>query len=444
MAIKTYFFKDVSVSGFGSLSETDPGASTTGTGWVVAKTGSSNFSTQLYGTERAANTFSGTDGLATPATPSSGDSWRSEVPVNGTFANANWTITANVRAVTASSAQRGRIKVRTWKSANADGTSGTQLTSSLLTGSIIPSISTSADNASTITWSPGSVCTLTFEYFFLQVEWEITTASGSNSGDIDFRASSSTVATSTFSLGPITGALTSTEAADTLSAAAAVTVGGTLTSTEAADTLSSAAGPIAGGALSSTEAADTLSATAGPVVGGTLSSTEATDTLSAAGTVADNNITGDLNSTEAADTLASTATVSVSGTLTSTEAADTLSSVTTVSISGALTSTEAADTLSATAGPVVAGTLSSTEGADTLSASCNVTVSGVLSAIEASDILVAAGGVLQAVTGTLATTEDPDTLSATGTAGGGGTGEIPSSNSFIGVTVGKMTVLLPS
>ena len=33
MAVKTFFLKDVAVNGFGSLSETDPGASTTGTGW---------------------------------------------------------------------------------------------------------------------------------------------------------------------------------------------------------------------------------------------------------------------------------------------------------------------------------------------------------------------------------------------------------------------------
>src|SRR6185503_10124033 len=115
MATKTFYLKDVAVSGFGSLSETDPGASTTNTGWVVAKVASGNFAALLYGTERASSSFSTTDYLVTThPNPGSGDSWRSENTYNGTFANANWTFTFAVRAISNAGTQRGRVKFRLW------------------------------------------------------------------------------------------------------------------------------------------------------------------------------------------------------------------------------------------------------------------------------------------------------------------------------------------
>lgn len=200
MASKTFFLKDVAVSGFGSLSETNPGASTTGTGWTVGKIASGNFSALLYGTERATGTFSTTDYLVTThPNPGSGDSWRSENTMNGVFANANWVFTFPVRAVTAANAQRGRIKVRVWKSVNADGSSPTELTAATQTGTTITAISTSADNNSVVTWSPGGTVTLTAEYLFIQCEWEITTAGTTNTADILIRAgTSSTMVTSNF------------------------------------------------------------------------------------------------------------------------------------------------------------------------------------------------------------------------------------------------------
>jgi hypothetical protein len=51
MTVKTFFLKDVAVSGFGSLSEVDPGASTMVSGLVVGKiAAAANFKLQ-YGTE---------------------------------------------------------------------------------------------------------------------------------------------------------------------------------------------------------------------------------------------------------------------------------------------------------------------------------------------------------------------------------------------------------
>lgn len=287
MAAKTFFIVNAAVNGFGTLSETDPGASTTGTGWISGKTAAGVFSALLFGTERAAATFSATDYLVTThPNPGSGDSWRSSTTINGSFANANWVFTFPVRAVTSASTQRGRVKCRVWKSVNADGSSATELTASTQTGTTITAISTSADNSSVVTWAPGGVVTLTNEYLFIQCEWEITTAGGTTGADIDFRAgTAATMVTSDFTLGPITGNLTTTEGADTLSTATDVIVGAALSSTEAADTLTGAADTIVGATLTATEAADTISATVKAIIGAALNAAEAADTLSADGSV---------------------------------------------------------------------------------------------------------------------------------------------------------------
>ena len=216
MPDNSYFLRDVAVNGFGSLAETDPGASTMGTGWVVAKLAAGNFSKLLYGTERASGTFSTTDALTTPAAPASGDSWRTENTISGIYANANWTLTFRVRAVTAASSQTGRVKCRIWRSVNADGTSATQITSSILTGSTTAALSTSADATSTVTFTPGGTVTLNNEYLFIQCEWEIVGVSGNNSGDVDFRASASTVATAN---------ITNTSVASASGAGAATAIG---------------------------------------------------------------------------------------------------------------------------------------------------------------------------------------------------------------------------
>lgn len=205
MATKTFYLKNASGSGGatgGSLQDggTPPTAGITATGWTVAKLAAGNFSLMQFGTKKASTGFSTSDALTTPSLPTGGPaSWRSENPLNGSFANTNWTLTFRMRAVSAASAQAGRIKARIWKSnADASGTD-TQLTSSILTGTTTPTLSTTASQSSTVTWTPGSVITFTNEYLFVQVEWETTTAGGSNSSDAVFYIeSTAAVVTSDF------------------------------------------------------------------------------------------------------------------------------------------------------------------------------------------------------------------------------------------------------
>ena len=194
-------------------------------------------------------------------------------------------------------------------------------------------------------------------------------------------------------LGPVTGAASVTETADTLSAT------GTVPITAAAAV---------------TETADTLTATGNVPIDGSSSVTENADTLSATGTVQDQPVTGAANLTEAADTLSATGTVPITAAASVTEAADTLTATGTVPITAAASVTENADTLAATGTVPITAAASVTEAADTLSAtgSLATTVTGAANLTEADDTLTATGTV--PITAAAAVTETADTLAATG------------------------------
>jgi hypothetical protein len=188
MATKSLYFKNAAPTGAStSLSLQDGGtAPTTGittTGWTVAKLVAPNFSAMLAGTKRASTTFASTDALGSFAASAS---FRSEDALSGTFANTNWTLAFRIRAVTLVSAQTGQIRIRLWRSANADGTGATQITSAVQNGTTTAVLSTSASATSTVTWTPGATVTLNNEYLWAQCEWSITATSGANTSDAVF------------------------------------------------------------------------------------------------------------------------------------------------------------------------------------------------------------------------------------------------------------------
>jgi hypothetical protein len=222
VAVKSLYFKNAAPSGAAtSLSLQDggtaPATGITTTGWVVARLASPNLSAMVAGTERASNTFTTADAIPTFAAAAC---WRTENPVTGQFANANWSLAFRVRAVSAASSQTGAVKVRIWKSANADGTGATQLTSAVLTGTTTAALSTTVSATSTVTWSPGAAVALANEYIWVQCEWSIVVASGSNQGDVDFYIESAGVVTTpnfvvSYAMPAVTGAVAlSMKAAD--------------------------------------------------------------------------------------------------------------------------------------------------------------------------------------------------------------------------------------
>lgn len=194
MATKTFRLANATDNNFQRMVDgVDQAAATLGTGWVVGKTATANSSEMLVGTERAASTFSTEAGTPKPSgliTGASANAFRSQVPLDGIFANANWTLTLVWRSVTTAHSGTLRVRVRVFKGPNADGSGATELTGSTQVGTTSGVGSTSADVTSTVTWSPGGVLAFAGEYLFVAVAMEIVTASGSNTADADFRTGS--------------------------------------------------------------------------------------------------------------------------------------------------------------------------------------------------------------------------------------------------------------
>lgn len=165
----------------------------------------------------------------------------------------------------------------------------------------------------------------------------------------------------------VTCTLAVTDATDTVSSTATVTVTATLATTDATDTLSATTTEPVTATLSVTDANDTLSSAAAVAIVATLGVTDATDTLSSAAVVG-SVVTVDLAVTDAEDTLAATTTSTVVATFAQTDAQDTLSSAAAVAVVASLAATDQADTLDSavtTAGPVTC-TLDVTDESDTL------------------------------------------------------------------------------
>src|SRR5262245_60718281 len=153
MPTKTWYATSSLVSVHQEMSETDPGTEAFAspvTGWVVGTTGSGS---GAFNSQTESSTFSGTnpDGSIDTAT---GDCLRTTNPYTGDFASGNWTVNFCVRSNTAVAGQ-GRADVRLFRSANADGSGATQITSAAQTGSTITS-STSTTTNSSVTFNPGA------------------------------------------------------------------------------------------------------------------------------------------------------------------------------------------------------------------------------------------------------------------------------------------------
>lgn len=186
MAVKTLYFKNVTTNGALSLQDggTAPTGAITTSGWTVAKLATPNYSILVVGTKGASGTFATTDRLTGSFT--AGSCFRTENPITGAFANTNWSLAFRIRAVSAASSQTGQVRIRLWRSTNADGTGATQITSATQSGTTTAALSTTVSQTSTVTYAPGAIITLSNQYLWVQCEWFVSVASGSNSGDAVF------------------------------------------------------------------------------------------------------------------------------------------------------------------------------------------------------------------------------------------------------------------
>lgn len=191
------------------MSETSPGADATSspnTGWTVAKVALGNYSKLDSNVEQISTTFA-----TTPIEPDGsidttvGDCLRSTNTYNGDFANANWTFNCLVIAVTTGGDQDGNIGLRLFKGVAVNGSDAVEVTAARQEGAAVTNLTTTTAQNSNITFNPGAF-TVTNQYLFLQLGWEITGAGGANTRDVILRigGNSTRVITANFTPAAVT------------------------------------------------------------------------------------------------------------------------------------------------------------------------------------------------------------------------------------------------
>lgn len=189
MAALTWYLTNNSASIGSDLSETDPGAEayrSPVTGWIVSVVTAGNYSSYFNDVERAAVTFSATPQPDGSLDTTNGDFWTSPAALTGSFAATDWTIAVAVRANTRQAGQDGRIRVRIFKGTNQDGSSATEITSAATAGTTVTDLLTSVTQVSTVTVTPGAF-SVSNEYIFVQIAWEITGDSSNATADVNLR-----------------------------------------------------------------------------------------------------------------------------------------------------------------------------------------------------------------------------------------------------------------
>lgn len=190
MAVKNFYLLDSAVAAggdYGAMQEdgTAPATANQATGWVIGTLVPTRYADMDRGVQVPRTDADATFGYITtiPANApqgTRGNAFRTPNTLSGTFANANWTFSFVMRA-TSGTAQRGAMRCRVYRSANADGSSPTLVGTALETG-ITAAASTTNTTAITATMNPGAL-TLTNEYLFFVLTWKITTAGANNANN---------------------------------------------------------------------------------------------------------------------------------------------------------------------------------------------------------------------------------------------------------------------
>jgi len=162
-----------------------PTTATTGTGWTVGTTASLNYARMSAGVERAAGTFGSTQQPNGGPDNTLGDCWRSDL-LNITIPGGQWHVDIPVIAVSSGGDIAGSMFVRLWRSANADGSSATEITAGSQVTNNASNLTTSTPQILTKVFTLGDV-TLTNEYLFMQIAWAILTAGGAADRDVLIR-----------------------------------------------------------------------------------------------------------------------------------------------------------------------------------------------------------------------------------------------------------------
>lgn len=207
MGTRLLYFIDSAATGssHGSLQVggSAPATATTATEWIVNKNANPNYALMVYNNNVASWTTT-----AQPSTsPTTNDCFRTNTggvandgKLTGTFTSGNWTVSIPVIAVTSGGDQDGRMRVRIWRSANANGSSATEMTNGATQLSIVTNLAVGTAQTTSGSVPVTQNLTLSGEYIFVQLAWEITGAGGANGRDVLIRVgSTSSVTTTNFS-----------------------------------------------------------------------------------------------------------------------------------------------------------------------------------------------------------------------------------------------------
>lgn len=162
-------------TGYNTMSLTDAGGINLAQGWTVGTTAAGNYSVLQGNTNRAAATFAGT----APSTFSQ-YGYRTDFPISGAFANTDWTAVLSGRSGATYYDMQGKIGFKLWRSSNANGSGATQITAGWNMSEIITFSSINQIITKTFAWSPGAIVTLSNEYLWWEILWEITTAAANS------------------------------------------------------------------------------------------------------------------------------------------------------------------------------------------------------------------------------------------------------------------------
>lgn len=151
------------------------------TGWTPGNSsGNAALNTSSFGAldnTRARNSF-GADSASVPDVPGSPASnyIRSPTPLTGSFASAAWSLSFRLVNTVATWNGQGRVKYRVWRSANADGSGATEITSGAqVTGATSGAWGVNVSKVVTGTFTPAAF-SVSGEYIFITWAFQITTA----------------------------------------------------------------------------------------------------------------------------------------------------------------------------------------------------------------------------------------------------------------------------
>jgi hypothetical protein len=206
-------------SNAGLLTLTQPGASTSTTGWTCGKVAPTVYSRMTYNAEKASTSFGATAQPSGAPEGSAQDCWRVSDATTGNFSAGTWYSSLSCIAVTNGGAMDGRARFRLWRSANADGTAATEIAAGTMRGTQITNLGATVAQSSSASTQVAAF-SLSNEYLFMQCAWEITGAGGATGADCLIRLGSLAQTTGS---GLITSAFSATGGAP-----AAARVGGYL------------------------------------------------------------------------------------------------------------------------------------------------------------------------------------------------------------------------